>query len=91
VCELARTVSQQSTSRVASLRDELAAAQDSARRARRRASAADKAARESRDEAAVLRGRLLLLERALLSRDSDSTGMSACGRAFLFSQASSLY
>eukprot|EP00882_Tetradesmus_deserticola_P006617 GHRQ01006968.1.p1 GENE.GHRQ01006968.1~~GHRQ01006968.1.p1 ORF type:complete len:248 (+),score=81.55 GHRQ01006968.1:207-950(+) len=90
VSELARTVSQQSVSRAASLRSELATAQDHARRARRRAAAADKFCKELREENAALKQKVLLLERLHLELGSEC-GSSACARAYLFSHSMSLY
>jgi hypothetical protein len=90
VSELARTVSQQSVSRAASLKSELSAAQDHARRARRRAAAADKSCKELREENAALRQKLLLLERLHLELGDDCR-TSACAREYLFKHSMSLY
>lgn len=90
VSELARTVSQQSVARAASLKTELSAAQDHARRARRRAAAADKSCKELREENAALKQKLLLLERLHLELGDDCR-TSACARAYLFPHSMSLY
>jgi len=89
VSELARTVSQQAVARSSSLKSELAAAQDQARRSRRRASAAEGKAAALAEENAKLRQQLALLEQVRLSHDDFRT--SACAREYLFSHSVSLY
>lgn len=88
VADLARTVSQQSVSRASNLKQELSTAQDQLRRSRRRAAAAEKQAKELRDENAALKQKLLLLEKIALSNDCRT---SACAQEFLFSHSVSLY
>lgn len=92
VSELARTVSQQAVGRSSSLKQELSSAQDQLRRTRRRAAAADAKAAALRDENAVLKQKLLLLEQLRLSAGGDELGRaSACAREYLFASSLSLY
>jgi chromosome segregation ATPase len=88
VADLARTVSQQSVSRASNLKQELSTAQDQLRRSRRRTAAAEKQAKELRDENAALKQKLLLMEKIALSSDCRT---SACAQEFLFSHSVSLY
>lgn len=87
--ELARTVSQQATARSSSLKSELAAAHDQARRSRRRAAAAEAKAAAVADENTKLKQKLALLEQLRLS--GDDFRPSACAREYLFSHSVSLY
>lgn len=89
VSDLARTVSQQATARASTIKGELSAAQDQARRSRRRAAAAEARAAALSEENAKLKQQMALLEQVRLSHDDFRT--SACAREYLFSHSVSLY
>jgi hypothetical protein len=71
------------------LKSELAAAQDQARRSRRRAAAAEAKAVTVAEENTKLKQQLALLEQVRLPHDDFR--QSACAREYLFSHAVSLY
>jgi hypothetical protein len=106
VSDLARTVKQEAVSRASTLRSELSAAQDQARRSRRRAAAAEARCAALSEENGRLKSRMALVE-GLVGVDGSGPGLggdgscggfgalllrpSACAREFLVSASLSLY